>query len=279
MILDFIHWNVDPEIFSIPKDIWLIGGLTIRWYGLLFAAPFFIGYYIILKMFKLEGVEEKLLEKLTIYMALGTILGARIGHCLFYQPEHYLKHPLEILQVWKGGLASHGAALGILLGAYIFSKIHKLNFLWIIDKIVIVVALSGLFIRTGNLLNSEIVGTVTEMPWGFIFEREIYALGDSPRHPAQAYEAISYFIIFIILFYLYFKKNAGKKPGFLFGVFLISTFTMRFLIEFVKDAQVDFENTMALNMGQLLSIPFVILGIFMLVRPLKKPSEIKEEIT
>ena len=272
MIIDFIHWNVNPEIFSLPDDIWLIGGLTIRWYGLLFAAPFFFGYYIMRSIFKKEGVDEKILEKLTIYMAVGTILGARIGHCLFYQPEYYLKHPLEILLIWKGGLASHGAALGILLTAFIFARIHQRTFYWVIDKIVIIVALSGLFIRTGNLINSEIVGTVTNKPWGFIFVREIPYLGNEPRHPAQAYEAISYFIIFVVLYYLYVKKDAANKPGLLFSIFLISIFTMRFLIEFVKNVQVDFESTMPLNMGQILSIPFVLLGIFLLIMTLKKKS-------
>ncbi len=266
MITEFIHWNVSPEIFSVPDDIWLIGGLTVRWYGLLFAAPFFVGYYIMADMFKRENVDEKVLEKLTIYMAIGTILGARIGHCLFYQPDYYLKHPLEILQVWKGGLASHGAALGILISVYLFSKKYKKTFFWVIDKIVIIVALSGLFIRTGNLMNSEIVGTVTDKPWGFIFVREIPYLGDAPRHPAQIYEAVSYFMVFILLFYLYYKKDAGKKQGLLFGIFLISVFTMRFLIEFVKDVQVDFENSLPINMGQILSIPFIIAGVLLLIK-------------
>jgi len=270
MIVNFINWNVNPEIFSVPKDIWLIGGLTIRWYGVLFATTFFIGYYIVLRMFKKEGIDEKLLEKLTIYMAVGTILGARIGHCMFYQPDYFLKHPLEIPMVWKGGLASHGAALGILLSAFIFSKVHKLKFLWIIDKIVIVVALSGLFIRTGHLLNSEIVGKVTNVPWGFVFVREIPMLGDAPRHPAQVYEAISYLIIFIILFYLYFKKDAWKKQGLLFGIFLITIFSMRFIIEFYKDVQVDFENSMILNMGQLLSVPFIVIGVILIISSFRK---------
>ncbi len=270
MILNFINWNVNPEIFSIPEDIWLVGGLTVRWYGLLFAASFFVGYYIMAKIFKKEGVGEKVLEKLTIYMALGTILGARIGHCLFYQPDYYLDHPLEILMVWKGGLASHGAAIGILLAVYIFSKKEKKTFLWVMDRIVVIVALSGLFIRTGNLMNSEIVGTVTDKPWGFIFTREIHYLGNAPRHPSQAYEALSYFIIFLVLYFLYFKKGSGEKPGFLFGIFLISIFTMRFIIEFIKDIQVDFESDMVLNMGQILSIPFILLGVFLLFRALKK---------
>ncbi|MFH2143578.1 MAG: prolipoprotein diacylglyceryl transferase [Bacteroidota bacterium] len=282
MILNYITWNVKPEIFSVPDDIWLVGGLTVRWYGLLFAGAFFFGYIIVSKMFKRENIDQKVLDKLTIYMALGTILGARLGHCLFYQPDYYLKNPLEILMVWEGGLASHGAAIGILFALFLFVRKVKKPYLWILDRIVIVVALSGLLIRLGNFINSEIVGKVTKLFWGFYFPRndcpppydcDLSLI--SPRHPAQLYEAFSYLIIFIVLYFLYLKKGAGEKKGYLFSIFLITLFSVRFFIEFVKDVQVDFEQSMVLNLGQLLSIPFIIIGIFILRYSLKNSKEVK----
>ncbi|GAB4302185.1 MAG: prolipoprotein diacylglyceryl transferase [Marinilabiliales bacterium] len=266
MTLFYITWNVDPEIFS-------IGGLSIRYYGLLFASAFFFGYLIISKVFKKEGVDIKHLDRLTVYMALGTIIGARLGHCFFYEPGYYLNHPMEILMVWKGGLASHGGAIGILIALYLFSRKIKKPYIWILDRVVIVVALAGLFIRTGNLMNSEIVGKPTELPWGFIFVRN----GDDfARHPAQIYEALSYFLIFIVLYFLYFKKEFGQKQGYLFSIFLIVLFTVRFLIEFVKDVQVEAEKSMTLNLGQWLSLPFIIIGagllIYYILRHKKKPA-------
>lgn len=277
MIIDFISWNVKPEIFSVADDVWLVGGLTVRWYGLLFASAFFFGYIIVQNMFKRENIDQKLLDKLTIYMALGTILGARLGHCLIYQPDYYLQHPLEILMIWEGGLASHGAAIGILLALFMFSRKAKKPYLWIVDRIVIVVALSGLLIRLGNLMNSEIVGKATNFSLGFYFPRndcpppyDCDLSTITPRHPTQLYEAISYLIIFIILYFLYLKKGAGEKKGYLFGLFLIALFSVRFVIEFAKDVQVDFEQSMTFNLGQLLSIPFIIAGILLLIYSLKK---------
>jgi len=263
MILDFIHWDVSPEIFS-------FGSFSVRWYGLLFASAFFFGYLIMKKIFDREQISIETLDQLSIYMLIGTVLGARLGHVLFYQPDYYIKHPLEIIQVWKGGLASHGAALGILISLYFFSKKTKKSYLWILDRIVIVVAIGGFFVRMGNLMNSEIVGHVTTVPWGFIFEREINYLGDEARHPTQLYEGLSYLLLFGILIWMYFKKNLGEKPGVIFGVFLIGLFSARFFIEFFKAVQVDFEHNMSLNMGQILSIPFILFGIYLLVTKLKK---------
>ena len=259
MILEFIKWNVAPEIFT-------FGDFSIRWYGLLFASSFFFGYLIMQKIFEREKVPLETLDQLSIYMLLGTVLGARLGHVLFYQPDYYIHHLVEVFQIWKGGLASHGAALGILISLYLFSKKSGKTYLWILDRIVIVVAIGGFLVRMGNLMNSEIVGQVTDVPWGFIFEREIHYLGDAPRHPTQLYEGISYLLLFAVLIWMYFKKDLGKKPGVIFGVFLIALFLSRFVIEFYKDVQVQFEHNMLLNMGQILSIPFVLFGIYLLIK-------------
>jgi len=267
MYLDFIHWNISPEIFHIGK-------LSVRWYGLLFASSFYFGYLLFTRFFKLEKVPIEVLDKLTMYMAFGTILGARLGHCLFYEPDYYLSHPLEILKIWHGGLASHGAAIGILIAIYLFSKNNRKPFLWTVDRIVIVVALSGLFIRTGNLMNSEIYGIETTQPWGVIFER----VGESvPKHPTQIYEALAYFAVFGLLMWIYFKNEGKPKAGLLFSLFLILVFTARFFIEFIKNEQVKFEQNMILNMGQWLSIPFVIGGVILLYYSLTKKTAIEEK--
>lgn len=260
-MLNYIVWNVDPNIFSIPEDVWLIGGFSVRWYGLLFAMSFAVGYILMQRMFKNEGVPIKVLDELTTYMIILTILGARIGHCLFYEPEYYLANPLDILKIWEGGLASHGAAIGIVAGLYFFARKNNKPYFWILDRIVIVVALSGVFIRIGNLMNSEIFGDITTLPWGFIFERYyIRDLAVDPRHPTQIYEAICYLFTFIFLYKSYWNKKGNTKPGFIFGWFLVLIFGARFFIEFIKVPQVRFEETMTLNMGQWLSIPLVIIG-------------------
>jgi prolipoprotein diacylglyceryl transferase len=255
-----IYWDVSPEIFS-------IGPITIRWYGLLFAMSFIVGYQIMMVIFKRENRSEHDLNDLVWYMILGTVIGARLGHCFFYNPDYYLAHPLEIIQVWKGGLASHGAAIGILTALYLFvSKKKNFSFLWIVDRIVITVALSGFFIRMGNLFNSEIIGKPTNGKWGVVF----VSVDNIPRHPAQFYESVAYLLIFIFLLSLYFKLNAKFKNGLLTGLFLILIFGFRFFVEFFKEIQSMFEQSMFLNMGQLLSIPFVIIGIFLLIRKDKK---------
>jgi len=250
MIFAAINWDMNPEIFR-------IGNFAIRWYGLLFASGFFFGYLIFLKFFKKEGLSVELLDKLTIYMALGTVLGARLGHCLFYEPAYYLNNPGEILKIWQGGLASHGAAIGILLALWLFIRKHKKPFLWIMDRIVVVVALAGAFIRLGNLMNSEIYGIETSLPWGFVFIRNLEVV---PKHPTQIYEALSYLLVFLLLIWIYYKTDGKPPRGVLFSLFLILVFGMRFLIEFIKEDQVAFESGMALNMGQWLSIPFILLG-------------------
>jgi len=251
MILASIHWNIDPEIFR-------IGRFAIRYYGVLWALSFYLGYLIFNRFVKKEGLPEGFLDSLTIYMVVGTILGARLGHCLFYEPDYYLSHPIDILKIWQGGLASHGAALGIIISLIFFSIKHKVSTIYVLDRIVITVALAGFLIRLGNLMNSEIYGVETNLPWGFIFVRS----GEqSPKHPTQLYEAFAYLLIFLLLYSIYHKSNNKPQKGLLFGLFLSLVFAARFVIEFIKEPQVDFEKSMSLNMGQLLSIPLVLAGI------------------
>lgn len=265
MLLSFIHWNVDPEIFR-------IGSIAVRWYGLLFALGFYFGYLIMVQVFRIEKVPQSTLDQLALVMIAATIIGARLGHCLFYEPEYYLARPLEMFKVWKGGLASHGAAVGILIALWFFTKKSGKSYLWILDRIVIPVALAGALIRTGNLMNSEIYGIPTTLPWGFVFERNMETV---PKHPTQIYEALSYLVIFLFLYFSYRRKTTRIREGFLFGWFLIGVFLMRFIIEFIKNPQVEFEETMFLNMGQWLSIPFVLAGILILVWPRKRKTTVK----
>jgi len=277
MILDAITWNVDPEIFS-------IGQLSIRWYGLLFASAFLSGYIVFTRFLATERLTSEMMDKLLIYIAVGTVIGARLGHCYFYEPEYFLQNPLEVLKIWKGGLASHGAAIGILLALWLYIRKYKLSFLWLIDRIVIVVALGGAFIRLGNLFNSEIYGRPTNLPWGFEFVRDkLYdsttgeLLPTVARHPTQLYEAFSYILIFVLLFIFYRKRHMKVRDGFIFGVFMILLFTARILIEFVKNDQVAFESSMRFNMGQWLSVPFIVAGIAMILYTKKYPKYFSQE--
>ena len=267
MLFQIVPWDVNPEIFR-------VGSFAVRWYGLLFASSFFFGYIIMNKMFKNENLGEEVLDRLTIYMAIGTILGARIGHCLFYEPAYYLKNPLEILMIWHGGLASHGAAIGILTALWMFARKERKEYVWILDRIVVTVALAGFFIRMGNLMNSEIYGVETTVPWGFVFLRNHEV---APKHPTQIYEALAYLAIFVLLFRLYWSKKGEHYQGLLISLFLVLVFTARFFIEFLKEDQVAFEATMKINMGQWLSIPFVLVGLWGLYKTfqIRKKAVIK----
>ena len=263
--LSFIHWNVSPEIFN-------LGPFSIRWYGLLFASGFLIGYYIGERMFKSENVNQKWIDTLFFYIIIATIVGARLGHVFFYGWEFYSHNPEEIVKVWHGGLASHGGAIGIIVAMLLYSKIvTKRNVFWTIDRIVVPTALVGAFIRMGNLMNSEIYGIQTELPWGFIFERNMEEVA---KHPTQIYEATAYLFSFAILMFFYWRTRVKHREGFLTGAFFILIFIPRFLIEFIKQDQEAFEAGMALNMGQWLSIPFVLLGIFLIIRALKLPEKV-----
>ena len=259
----YITWNPNPEMFN-------IGGFAVRWYGLLFASGFFFGYLIIHKFFKRQDIQLKVLDRLTIYMLIGTVVGARLGHCFFYEPGYYLSKPWEILNLRQGGLASHGAAIGILLSLWIFARKEKRQYSWIVDQIVVVVALAGFFIRTGNLLNSEIIGSPTTVSWAFIFPQ----VDTIPRHPTQIYEALFYLLVFVLLFWLYWKKNAEAKPFYLTGLFLVLVFGFRFFVEFYKDIQVDFEKNQILDMGQWLSIPAVLAGGLLIFYSVKNRKDL-----
>lgn len=254
-MLNFITWNFDPVAFN-------LFGLEIRWYGVMFTLTFICGWLLLSRMFKMEKRDPALADVLLWYVALAVIIGARLGHCLFYEPGYYLSHPVEILKIRDGGLASHGAAISIPIALWLVSRKYQVSIWYLLDRVVIVVALGGLFIRTGNLFNSEIYGHVTSLPWGFIFVRNHELL---PKHPTQIYEALSYFCLFLILFSYYWKKRGKTRNGILFGWFLIGCFGMRFLIEFLKEVQVEWESAYLLDMGQILSIPFILLGIGIVV--------------
>jgi prolipoprotein diacylglyceryl transferase len=262
-ILDFIHWNVNPEIFS-------LGPLSIRWYGLLFALGFLLGYYIGEYMLKSENVKEKWIESLFFYLIIATVVGARLGHVFFYGWDYYSQNPGEIIKVWHGGLASHGGAIGILIAMFLHSKlITKRTMLWTLDRIVVPIALVAAFIRTGNLMNSEIYGIQTSLPWGVIFERNGETVA---KHPTQIYEALAYLFSFGVLMFLYWRTSSKNRPGLILGAFFVLMFLARLLIEFIKEDQEAFEAGMMLNMGQWLSIPFILVGLFLIVRAIKKPE-------
>ncbi len=263
--LNFIRWNVNPEIFH-------LGPLSVRWYGLLFASGFLLGYYIVEKMFKWENEDPKWLDSLFFYLIIATVVGARLGHVFFYGWDYYSQNLGEIFKVWHGGLASHGGALGVIIAMYLHSKfVTKRSVLWTLDRVVVPIALVASLIRTGNLMNSEIYGVETTLPWGVIFEQngEIVA-----KHPTQIYEALAYLFIFAVLMYLYWKTNSRNKPGLLLGTFFILMFSARLLIEFIKEDQEAFEAGMLLNMGQWLSIPFILFGVYLVVRAIQKPEKI-----
>lgn len=259
----FINWNVDPEIFH-------VGSLSVRWYGLMFAIGFLIGYNIVERMFKKDGDDTGWLDSLFMYMLIATIIGARLGHVFFYAWDYYKAHPSEILMVWHGGLASHGGAIGIFIALVIWSKkISHRSVFWILDRVVVPTALVAAMIRFGNLMNSEIYGVETQLPWGFIFERNHETVA---KHPTQIYESLSYLVSFVMLMYAYFKTSVRKREGFIFGLFFVLIFVARFFIEFIKEDQEAFEAAMKLNMGQWLSIPFVLFGAYMMWRALKRPE-------
>ena len=250
-----IHWNVNPEAFN-------IGPLTLRWYGILWGCAFFASYHAFKELLKFDKVDEEFAWHILTYMILGTIIGARIGHCFFYDPKYFLQHPLEIIATWNGGLSSHGGACGILIALFLFARKIKKPYIWVLDRVVIVVGVAGFFIRTGNLMNSEIYGHVTTLPWGFIFERNREIL---PKHPTQIYEALYYALTYVVLRFLYRKCGNNPRPFLIFGLFLIMVFGFRFCVEFIKNPQEDFEIDMMFNMGQLLSVPFIIIGIISLI--------------
>lgn len=264
-ILAQITWDVSPEIFR-------LGPLPIRWYSLGWLLAFAVGFHLVRRMYRREGKPETDLETILLYMILGAIIGARLGHCFFYRPDFYLANPLEIVAFWKGfrGLASHGGVVGILASLYIFSRRHPNQpYLWLVDRLAGPTALGGFFIRMGNLMNSEILGLPTGGDWGIVFSR----IDLVPRHPAQLYEAISYLFIFFLLSSLYRKRGASLPDGLLLGLFLVTVFGARFFIEFVKERHAAFEAGLPLSMGQILSIPVVLVGVGLIAWALKNDGK------
>lgn len=277
-----IVWNWDPTFI-------MLGELDIRWYGLMWAIAILAAERISAVVYKREGLPARTLESAFVWIVLGTFIGARVGHCLFYEPEVYLPEPWRIItDIRDGGMASHGATIGIILGVFFFTRRNHLPFVWGLDRIAIVAPLSGAIIRMGNLFNSEIVGYPTDMPWGFKFVYHdarrawIEHNGDVPediiaditaRHPAQLYEALCYLVIFVIIMWAYFRKDAGRRrPGLLIGIALTGIFVARFALEFLKERQEAFEEGWALDMGQLLSTPFIVLGILLIVVAMRRPA-------
>lgn len=282
MLLKII-WNFEPVISKIAF-------IEIRWYGILLAIGFLLAYTIIGKTMKKEGFSQKRIDAFSLFIIIGTVIGLRLGHCLFYGPyfdvidpltkntitRGYLSHPLDILKVWEGGLASHGGALGILIAVFIFTKYYKESYLGMLDRVVMVVPLAGGMVRLGNLCNSEILGSPTDLPWGFVFKRtselynDVIPANTLALHPSQLYEAIFYFIMFASLYFVYKKYHSKWMNGTFLGIFLIILFLFRFFIEFIKLPQTlsdsYIKSTFGLDVGQMLSIPFIIFGIFLVIR-------------
>ncbi|MBR4583247.1 MAG: prolipoprotein diacylglyceryl transferase [Bacteroidales bacterium] len=289
MNLLYFVWDADPVIFS-------IGEHGIRWYGLLLAIGFLLGYIVLGRIMKKEGYEQKQSDKFAIYIILGCVIGLRLGHCLFYNPGYYLSHPLEILKVWEGGLASHGGAIGILLAIWLYARCTKMPYFESLDKVAVVVPLAGAFVRIGNFINSEILGVPTTLPWGVKFMRNMEDLNEAyiasngacpdlgseclsefmiARHPTQLYEAFFYIAMFFVFFLIYSKFAKNWKHGTFLGWFVFVLFTFRFLIEYTKTEQAEFIWNAPITMGQLLSIPFIIFGIVLVVRQYWKKGKAK----
>lgn len=268
-----IPWSVDPIIGH-------LGPLTFRWYGVLFMSGFLIGLYILNHIYRAERVSPRWVDSLFVYILIGTILGARLGHVLFYAPDYYLTaaHWVEIFKIWEGGLASHGATIGILFAAWLFARNNKFDYLWVLDRLVLVVATGGACIRLGNLMNSEIIGSKTTVPWGFQFLRynELHGTtGNIPNelhHASQLYEGLFCVVLFAFLYAIWNRYKERTPRGLIFGLFVVLLFTQRFLIEFIKLNQEAFEDKLPLNMGQILSIPLIFLGIWVLLRAGKNPN-------
>ncbi len=274
-----ILWNPDVDLFH-------LGGIHVRYYSVCWIIGLTLAYLIVKRLYKEQGEKDEHFDPLFLYCFFGILIGARLGHCLFYEPAYYLSHPLDMILPfrqtaagWKftgyEGLASHGGTLGLMIALWLYVRKTKVNIVWVLDNIAIATPITACFIRLGNLMNSEIVGNATDVAWGFIFARNGE---DFARHPAQLYEAIAYLIIFCIGICLYKRHKEKVGTGFFFGYCLTTIFTFRFFIEFLKDVQVSFERGMALDMGQWLSIPFIVLGIACMVggkwltRIAKKPQ-------
>ena len=274
-MLNYITWTANPNLID--------GPLTVRWYGLMFAIGFYVGYEIVSRIFKHEGAPERWLGSLFIYVVVATIVGARLGHVLFYDWSYYSQHPGDILKIWEGGLASHGGTAGIMLAVWLFSRyVTRRGMLWTFDRLVVPVGLVAALIRVGNLMNHEIYGCETSLPWGFRFVENLHQwmAGAEPVftaacHPTQLYEALCYLVVFVLCMWLYWRRNAQERPGLIFGVFMLGIFVPRFFIEFIKNVQEPWEiamrQTWGIDQGQLLGLPFIVLGLWLVVRAMRRP--------
>ena len=276
MILDSITWTASPELFN-------AGGFAVRWYGLMFAIGFLVGYEIVYRIFRHEGARESLVGSLFIYVVVATILGARLGHVFFYDWEYYSQHLGDIPKIWEGGLASHGGTLGIMIAVWLYSRfVTRKPMLWTFDRLVVPVGLVAALIRLGNLMNHEIYGGETTMPWGFRFVTNVNQwmqgaepVFSAPSHPTQIYEGAFYLLIFVVCMLMYWRWRAQEREGLIFGVFMLGIFVPRFFIEYIKNVQEPWEIAMradwGIDQGQLLSIPFILLGIWLIIRALRRP--------
>jgi len=256
--MEHFIWNVNPNILE-------LGSLQLRWYGLLFVGSFFLGLMILQWIYKREGRDPSVLDNLLIYVMIGAVIGSRLMHCLAYEPEFYLANPLEILKVWKGGLASHGGLLGVLIALYVFAKRYNESYVWLISRVAIPGALTAAFVRLGNLFNSEILGLPSELPWAIVFQR----VDMIPRHPVQLYEATAYLVLLLILVTVYRKSTAEFASKILPGIFLTYMFILRFLLEYTKTRQADYTTDLPFTTGQLLSVPFIVVGIIWIIWAIK----------
>ena len=252
--MEYFIWNINPNIFE-------FGSIQLRWYGVLFVGSFFLGLQIMTWIYKRENRDIVVLDNLLLYIMIGAVIGSRLMHCFAYEPEFYLSHPLEILKVYKGGLASHGGMLGVVLALYIFSRRYNESFLWIVSRITIVGALTASFVRFGNFFNSEILGVQTDLPWAIVFSR----IDMIPRHPVQLYEAFSYLSFVYILLSVYKKVSPIFATKILIPIFLTYMFVVRFLLEYTKTRQADYTTSLPFSTGQMLSLPFIIIGIVWLL--------------
>ncbi len=280
-ILLSVTWDVDPTLFTVL-------GREIRWYGLLWVIGLIVAVYIVQKIFKHEDLPEKWFDSLFIYMMVGIIAGARLGHCLFYEPGYYLAHPIEILKVWEGGLASHGGVIGIIIAVWLYSrKVTKQSMLWTFDRVMVPTGFTAAMIRLGNLMNHEIYGGPTDKPWGFRFVDNLSQwmqgaepIYTDPSHPTQIYEALVYLVVFAITLYLYWGTSARNRKGLITGVGILIIFLFRFFVEYIKNVQVDAEialrDNTGLILGQWLSIPFILWGLWLIWVALRRPAVVAD---
>ena len=261
--MEHFIWNIDPVLLS-------LGPITIHWYGAIFASSIFAGLYYMKWVYQQEKQNVESLDNLLVYVVIGIIVGARLGHCFFYDPDYYFSNPMKILAIWEGGLASHGGGLGAIIGTYFYSRKNPFSLIWLLDRLAIATALFGIFVRSANFVNAEIIGKATNVPWAVVFQR----IDNVARHPAQLYEAIAYAIIFVSLTAIYKLTKAKSYQGMLLGIFLIMTFTARFIIEFFKQQQAAYTIEISLNTGQMLSIPFFLVGVVLVLWSLKNKATV-----